>query len=143
MARLTKKDLKSILKECLKEILKEEGLIGLQQNNQTVNQNNLPLNKKNDFTMKNKALMENVGMLANVVSKDKSNLYTQILADTAMTTLQEQKDPTMLSGMVPAQEFYSEEQVIQDTESIQKLTEQFSSAGDITHWAKLAFAKKE
>jgi len=142
MARLTKKDLKAILKECLREILKEEGMIGgsthsTQQIKTESNRTNI-----SNTSVRHNPLLENVNLLAKVTGGKKSDLYAQILADTATTTLLAQKEPNM-QGMTNLPEFYTEEQIASDSESIQQLTEQFSATGDMSHWAKLAFAKKD
>lgn len=150
MARLTKKDLKLILKECLREILLEEGIIGEQKNNIVARQNSYNYNNNNNNlpvqsqqNLAKKALLENVNMLANATG-EKSSMYADILADTAMTTLQAQNQLEPRGRSMPVvQEFYSEEQADQDAQSIHQLTEQFSSVGDMSHWARLAFAKKE
>jgi hypothetical protein len=166
MARLTKKDLKNLLKECLREIMLEEGLIVKTNESskkpQINNNSNIPLNEQKkqlrqkilsmqeDSTtgitgnviesIDNPMLLENINKLANGAGNGNSkqaNLFAQLLADTAVTTLQKQNVPGEHGGVVlESLNAYSEEQQEADLE-------QLSGLGDMSHWAKVAFSKKQ
>ena len=151
MARLRREDLKKLLKECLLEILTEEKLlIPLKENIATNNKillndnpytsqqskiNTLPTNNKNS------ALIESVQSVANAFGS-KSGMFADLLADTAMTTLQAQRNgggpgDRLGDGMIL--ESFVEEEQKNDTNALQTL----APDGDVKKWAKFAFAKKE
>jgi hypothetical protein len=155
MARLTKKDLKNLFKECLREILLEEGLIASSNNRPIVSENKkLDRNLLRDkirqqvsddnedivSSINNQGLLENIKHIASDVGagSKNANLYAQILADTAMTTLQDQNIPGETGGVrLEGLNVYTKEQAIKDSESLQTL-----SSGDLGQWAKIAFSKK-
>jgi len=151
MARLRREDLKKLLKECLLEILTEEKLlVPLKENIAT---NNKILLNDNPYTSqqpkinilptnnKNSALIESVQSVANAFGS-KSGMFADLLADTAMTTLQAQRNgglpgDRLGDGMIL--ESFVEEEQKNDTNALQTL----APDGDVKKWAKFAFAKKE
>ena len=149
MARLTRKDLKSLLKECLLEILKEEKILAPLKENITANNkpilnenpyisqqksNGLPINNKNS------ALIETVQTVASAFGS-KSSMFADLLADTAMTTLQAQRNgglPGDRLGEGMILESFVEAEQKSDVQTLQNL----APDGDVKKWAKFAFAKK-
>lgn len=147
MARLTKKDLKAILKECLREILKEEGIVLSEQKSPVGNTRYAPAPEmKPEAPIQNNRLLETVNQTADrfaVKGNGEADMMRQILADTAATTLQSQNAAGHGGGApmgdmggcdVPA----SPQQVIQERAELAEL----SHEGDIGRWAKVAFAGK-
>lgn len=155
--KLTKKELKGILKECLKEIFKEDPDILLtsaisqalaeqkqlsprkqskkeqQVNEVLTNSVDVPVEIENPF------LKEKVDILTESIvvgsNKDKA-LYKSIFQDTAINTLQRQNEGVNADPSIglPA----SPQEIIQDKAQLKTL----SSDGDIKHWAAVAFRKK-
>jgi len=158
MARLTKSQLKGILKECLIEILREEKILSSLK--ESVNSapatqtRRLPssegtktkqLQNPTDYTtqqrtreqLANAGLVEQINHLANVVSVGgDSSLFADILADTAMTTYQKQHEKGVPGTVV--MESYTNERLAEEVESLQEMTPD----GNLKHWAQVAFAKK-
>lgn len=152
MARLTKKDLKSILKECLREILKEEGIVLSEQKNHVGNTRFAPAPEMMpEAPIQNNRLLETINQTADrfaVKGNGEADMMRQILADTAATTLQAQNAAGHAVGSygagsgagdmgsfdMPA----SPQQQAQERAELSKL----SQDGDIGRWAKLAFAGK-
>ena len=152
MARLKREDLKKLLKECLLEILREEKILSPLKENFVTNNNKTLLNE-NPYTAqqpkinvlptnnKNSALIESVQSVANAFGS-KSGMFADLLADTAMTTLQAQRNgggpgDRLGDGMIL--ESFVEEEQKNDTNALQTL----APDGDVKKWAKFAFAKKE
>jgi hypothetical protein len=151
MARLTRKDLKNLLKECLLEILREEKILAPLKENLVTNNNKHVLNenpynnqqKSNVLPINNKnsALIETVQTVANAFGS-KSSMFADLLADTAMTTLQAQRNgglPGDRLGEGMILESFVEAEQKNDVQSLQNL----APDGDVKKWAKFAFAKKE
>lgn len=139
MAKLTKSDLKKIMKECLVEILEENGL-------SLVSESTTPTQPKVDplvsppapsapaRPIENAMLKENVNLLAGsigITNPDKQDIFASIFEDTALHTLQEQREhgqgaiPT-----VPVNPAAIEKEV--------KQLEELSVDGDIGRWAQVA-----
>lgn len=139
--KLTKKELKSILKECMREIMQEEGMLSTK----SLNESRQPLNQQSNPNVpkQNNMLLEKVNNLASQLSigtdgKNKS-MFAEILADTAMNTLQKQMEPGMrgVSGLIN-ESTYSEQQLDQEIDTLT----QFSTSGNTSDWAKIAFGGK-
>lgn len=150
MARLTKKELKGILKECLREILKEEGILLAEAG--TTNQQSRPAAKEgvtpSNQPVTNTRLMETVSTLSGRFAgkgKKETTLMQRIFSDTAATTLQEQQAsghsvgagaggmPTDVGDIsMPS----TPQRQAQDTNDLQSLSHQ----GDVGRWAQVAFA---
>jgi hypothetical protein len=151
MARLKREDLKKLLKECLLEILREEKMLAPLKENFVPSNEKVVLNgnpyagqqKPNVLPTNNKnsALIESVQSVANAFGS-KSGMFADLLADTAMTTLQAQRNgglpgDRLGDGMIL--ESFVEEEQKNDTNALQSL----APDGDVKKWAKFAFAKKE
>ena len=143
MAKLTKKELKGILKECLKEILHEEGILLAENRMVHGQENNSEENtevRRNNFAKTR--LFEQVNSVANSFSsKDETDLMRKIFQDTAITTLQKQEANGHSVGLqgvsVPIlSEEASNHQNLEDKKQLSNL----SMDGDISRWAKVAFA---
>lgn len=160
MAKLTKKELKGLLKECLLEILNEENILPALKESYAVDANSQPSVQRasvNDLVAANtntpaensedmrqsQLVRENVGSLAALAGNGKdSALYESILADTALTTYQTQlSDPEFKKGSsgVYIPEHVSREQEAKDKQEIENLV----PGQDIGRWAQVAFGKKD
>lgn len=166
MARLTKKELKNILKECLVEILREDNVLSslkenINKSKNNINQNNITKRKltleeknrlKNQLTddsednsrsniknINNSVLVENIAALSEAVGSinGKKDLFADILADTAATTYQKQAEYGV-RGTVLLEENYSNDEMEKEISTLQDI-----AGGDLNHWAKVAFNKKD
>jgi len=168
MARLTKSGLKAILKEtlkeCIREILVEEPQIfenqlkmasNIQKTNPAAPTRKVEnprqvaqdlvaksfADENNSFGLENSMLAENINSIAASfgIGGDSSqqDLMKEIFTDTAVTTLQQQHEIGMTGGTIPMNLPATEEQAKEDEESLKKL----SVCGDMSRWAKVAFAK--
>jgi hypothetical protein len=155
VARLTKKDLKAILKECLREILKEEGIVLSEQKSHggVGNTRYAPAPEmKPEAPIQNNRLLETVNQTADrfaVKGNGEADMMRQILADTAATTLQTQNaaghavgangSGAPMGDMGAGYEMpTSPQQAAQERAELSEL----SHEGDIGRWAKVAFAGK-
>lgn len=93
MSKITKGDLKYIVKECLIEILTE----GLLSNNKPLRENKIKKQRKMQPNKKNSSHLDNIVYGKNKKSKpniktniSNDNVLNEIFADTAQHTLQEQ-----------------------------------------------------
>jgi len=149
MAKITRGELKKILKECLREILKEEGMLVEAKKRQpapaatptgerTAIRKELRQRMNSEAHVANPRLMEHVNSLAAAVGdSSKVDMMRTLLEDTANTTLQEQLE--MGSGVARGLVLPpTEKQTREDLEAVQSL----ALDGDVTHWAKIAFANK-
>jgi len=137
MAKLTKNQLKSIVKECLVEILSE----GLAQTNDVMfessNRRSPALNKDTSGTSKRKTTVDQAAF-RNATQKRAASItddpiMQSILADTARTTLQEQTRADRVHG-TPMQETAAPGQNIEELPIF---------AEGAQNWAALAFAEKK
>jgi len=165
MATLTKKELKSVLKECLREILKEEGMF-LSEAASSGKKKNTRASSKRAVApetvstpaaavpppVQNSKLMETVNGVAEqfgVHGEEQANLMRSILADTAASTLQEQMGAghsvgaagsaggmPVDVGAMPMPA--TPQQRAQDEAELKSL----SVEGDTSRWAAVAFAGK-
>lgn len=159
MAKLTKKELKQVLKECIREIFKEEGIVLAEGATATAIKNNRIAapetvyheQQETEAPIQNSRLMETVNSIANsfsVKGDKEADLFRSILADTAATTLQEQQgaghsvgqqgSSGLISELATASIPVSSQQVQSDRSELSSL----SHGGDISRWAKVAFAGK-
>lgn len=144
--KLNRNDLKKILKECILE-LAQEGKI-FQANSQILSE---VANREIKFqdvvapqanpvtTIENNKLAEAVAITSRMISKSdpKSlSLYSNIIADTARTTLQKQLANETGGSPMANESYLSEEDKMVDAESINVF-----QAKD--RWAAIAFAKKK
>lgn len=163
--KTTKQELKAILKQCLREILKEEGVLlseGLRPPGASFGGKNrrpaAPDLQQPSATppeqIQNSALMNQVNGLAesfgNKGAKE-ADMFRNILADTAATTLQEQQGAGHSvgaeggSGEMPGVgggNFAmptTPQKVAQDQSELASL----SHDGDVSRWAQVAFAGKQ
>lgn len=140
MAKLTKNELKSILKECLKEILHEEGILLAEGSAVSRKEETEQTQRQNAAKTR---LFEHVNSVASNFGE--SDVMRKIFEDTAITTLQKQEANGHSVGLaggasVPMlSEVASVEQVKQDKQQLSNL----SFGGDISRWAKVAFANKQ
>lgn len=137
MAKLTKNQLKSIVKECLVEILSE----GLAQTNdvmvETSNRRSPASNKNTSGTSKRKTVVDQTAFINSTQKRAASitddPIMQSILADTARTTLQEQAQADRGHGM-PMQETAAPGKNIEELPIF---------AEGAQNWAALAFAEKK
>jgi len=153
--KLTKKELKSILKECLLEIFQDqlnqpspkksgaeltsvmsEVLIPRSPTNTPLPPQQLPVSK-----IQNPGLQERVNNVADTLSihdPSKAEMYRAILEDTALNTLQRQHE----MGALGASGFSVGPVTAADAASDQAQLKSIAPGGDVSLWAKIAFGNK-
>jgi len=163
--KLTKKDLKDLMKECIREVLKEEGVVLKEQvlpkskttqpqslyigadkttqktnrNSNTSNTNSGPFSKQ--LPNINPMLSEAVNALSSQFRGKDAVMMAEIFADTALTTLQEQNSGHQsfdIDGMGSYTVDNSENPAVND-QSLKSLT----GDGDLGRWARVAFANNK
>jgi hypothetical protein len=139
MAKLTKETLKKLLKECLVELLQEENMFLVKEsvNSSKPSQTNMikeELQVK-DAVKENPYLKEAINNLSNsMLDKNKREMFADIFEDTAKTTYQDMlaNDINYRGPVAPP----TEEQRQSDVKSL----EEIAVGGDLSRWAKVAFA---
>lgn len=147
MAKFTKSDLKKMMKECLEEILEEKGFSivsevrsappttpSLASHLDMTTENTVPAPVQPARTRENHVLKENVNILANSIGQtnpEQQDLFASIFEDTAMNTLQEQREHGQ--GGIPTKEA-SPEVIAEEVKQLEGL----SVDGDIGRWAQVA-----
>ena len=134
MAKLSKKILKSLVKECLMEILAEGVGSSKVQKPQLRERKQLELEKmhaQRSKALDNIQFKKNIDNTVSTLTEDP--MMASIFADTAMGTLQEQVQAESIPGM-PIDESFSRGSVGTSLES-------FSDAS--RNWAALAFSDKK
>ena len=131
MAKLTKTQLKSIVKECLVEIL-SEGLVGA--NNQIQESKKVTAKPKPSPRRRNKPKPKKEVIPETIKGMTDDPLMQSIFADTARNTLQEQveaeRNPRVMANGNVSQDFAND-----------NLGEMFGEAAG--NWATLAFSEKK
>jgi hypothetical protein len=108
--KLSKKELKAILKECLREIMEEEGLmleasgrpsktsaakrisgVSLPEREEKTFSNNAPALPSDMMDGVNPLLLERVNNAVGTIGSDAKDMFQKIFLDTAVTTLQSQE----------------------------------------------------
>ena len=134
MARLSKKMLKSLVKECLVEILAEGIGTSKVKKSHLRERKQLELEKmhaQHSKALDNVKFKKNIDNTVNALTEDP--VLASIFADTAMGTLQEQVQAESIPGM-PVDESFSQGSPGSSLES-------FSDAS--RNWAALAFSDKK
>jgi cytolysin (calcineurin-like family phosphatase) len=165
MAKITKKQLKGILKECLKEILQEEGILlsetvssrgqkGKAAAHRAYARDLISSEQQEESStgITNPRLQEHVNGLADSLGSTgnaDNEMFRNILADTALNTLQKQQDAghsvgAASGGAVAAGDVTS---LLSEGSSAGAVTQtdrsqlqELSHEGDTSRWAALAFA---
>jgi hypothetical protein len=159
--KISKSELKSLMKECIREVLQEEKFVSKLQEAISVNKVSLPVNKKSTELLTNKtttvakkvaeietedninpSLSEAVKTLTNSFRGKDADMMRKIFEDTAVTTLQEQlSQPDMSSGM-PMN--LSEATLGSGVEKVNSEDiKSLAMNGDVSRWAKIALANKK